>query len=98
MRWQNLFNALLRTTEYIIWHFNELEPFLNKSQAYTKSLCATALTGAHLQGALPLDKVPAMRALVIGLGAGSIPLWLEHTFSKDKMEPWSFQQEDREFF
>eukprot|EP00434_Breviolum_minutum_P015899 symbB.v1.2.014012.t2/scaffold1012.1/size144332/5 len=53
--------------------------------AYTKSLCATALTGAHLQGALPLDKVPAMRALVIGLGAGSIPLWLEHTFSKDKM-------------
>ena len=71
--------------------------FKKTSQAYTKSLCATALTGAHLQGALPLDKVPAMRALVIGLGAGSIPLWLEHTFSKDKMEPWSFQQ-DREFF
>lgn len=74
-----------------------LNHFLKTSQAYTKSLCATALTGAHLQGALPLDKVPAMRALVIGLGAGSIPLWLEHTFSKDKMEPWSFQQ-DREFF
>lgn len=49
--------------------------------AYTKSLCAAALSGAHAQGALPLDaSIPPLRALVIGLGAGSIPVWLEHTF------------------
>jgi len=53
---------------------------------YTKSMCAAALTGAHLQGALLLeDGIPEMRALVIGLGAGSIPLWLEHTFPSGKM-------------
>ena len=49
---------------------------------YTKSLCAVALTGAHLQGAMVLEDLPQMRALVIGLGAGSIPLWLEHTFQQ----------------
>ncbi|CAK8987770.1 eEF1A lysine and N-terminal methyltransferase (eEF1A-KNMT) (Methyltransferase-like protein 13) [Includes: eEF1A lysine methyltransferase [Durusdinium trenchii] len=53
--------------------------------AYTKSLCAAALTGAHVQEALPLDAIPSQRALVIGLGAGSIPLWLEHTFPAEKM-------------
>jgi len=54
--------------------------------AYTKSLCAAALSGAHLQGALPLgEEMPRMRALVIGLGAGSIPVWLKHTFAKDKV-------------
>eukprot|EP00929_Paragymnodinium_shiwhaense_P004947 TRINITY_DN10626_c0_g1_i2.p1 TRINITY_DN10626_c0_g1~~TRINITY_DN10626_c0_g1_i2.p1 ORF type:complete len:562 (+),score=151.68 TRINITY_DN10626_c0_g1_i2:74-1687(+) len=47
---------------------------------YTKSLCAVAMTGMHAQGALPLDAVPKTRALVVGLGAGSIPLWLDHTF------------------
>lgn len=52
---------------------------------YTKSLCAAALTGSHLQGAMLLEDLPKMRALVIGLGAGSIPLWLEHTFPDAKM-------------
>jgi len=53
---------------------------------YTKSMCAAAMTGAHLQGALPLTgELPAMRALVIGLGAGSMPLWLQHTFPEGKM-------------
>ncbi|CAE7822749.1 EEF1AKNMT, partial [Symbiodinium sp. CCMP2456] len=53
---------------------------------YTKSMCAAAMTGAHLQGALPLDgDLPAMRALVIGLGAGSMPLWLQHTFPEGQM-------------
>ena len=53
--------------------------------AYTKSLCAAAMTGAHLQEALPLDELSPQRALVIGLGAGSIPLWLKHTFPSGKM-------------
>eukprot|EP00435_Cladocopium_sp_Y103_P014589 s3962_g3.t1 len=53
--------------------------------AYTKSLCACALTGAQLQGAMGDGEIPKMRALVIGLGAGSIPLWLQHTFPEDKM-------------
>ncbi|CAE8612719.1 unnamed protein product, partial [Polarella glacialis] len=56
--------------------------------AYTKTLCAAALSGAHLQGALPLggpQEFPQMRALVVGLGAGSIPVWLEHTFPKGKV-------------
>lgn len=54
--------------------------------AYTKSLCAAAMTGSHIQGAMPLaEDVPTMRALVIGLGAGSIPVWLEHTFPSGKM-------------
>lgn len=53
--------------------------------AYTKSMCALAMTGAHLQGALPLDDVPAQRALVVGLGAGSMPVWLNHTFPDGKM-------------
>eukprot|EP00441_Pelagodinium_beii_P006483 CAMPEP_0197700894 /NCGR_PEP_ID=MMETSP1338-20131121/122545_1 /TAXON_ID=43686 ORGANISM="Pelagodinium beii, Strain RCC1491" /NCGR_SAMPLE_ID=MMETSP1338 /ASSEMBLY_ACC=CAM_ASM_000754 /LENGTH=468 /DNA_ID=CAMNT_0043284545 /DNA_START=140 /DNA_END=1544 /DNA_ORIENTATION=- len=55
--------------------------------AYTKSLCAAALSGAHLQGAMPLDgeEMPTFRALVIGLGAGSIPVWLKHTFPKGKV-------------
>ena len=51
--------------------------------AYTKSLVAAALSGAQLQGALPLsslEELPTQRALVIGLGAGSIPIWLQHTF------------------
>jgi hypothetical protein len=53
--------------------------------AYTKSMCALAMTGAHLQGALPLNDVPKQRALVVGLGAGSMPVWLSHTYPKDKM-------------
>lgn len=56
--------------------------------AYTKSLCACALTGAQLQGAMGevgVTELPQMRALVIGLGAGSIPLWLQHTFPENKM-------------
>jgi len=54
---------------------------------YTKSMCALAMTGAHLQGALPLDEdeMPCKRALVVGLGAGSMPVWLNHTFPKGKM-------------
>jgi len=53
--------------------------------AYAKSLCAVAMSGVHLQGALPLEAVPFQRALVVGLGGGSIPLWLEHTFPQGKM-------------
>jgi len=54
---------------------------------YTKSACALALTGAHVQGALPLeaDQMRPLRALVVGLGAGSIPLWLKHTFPEGRM-------------
>jgi len=54
---------------------------------YTKSMCALAMTGAHLQGSLPLDEdaMPCKRALVVGLGAGSMPLWLHHTFPEGKM-------------
>jgi len=54
---------------------------------YAKSMCALAMTGTHLQGALQLDEdtMPRMRALVVGLGAGSIPVWLHHTFPKGKM-------------
>mmetsp|Transcript_46822 Transcript_46822/g.111394 ORF Transcript_46822/g.111394 Transcript_46822/m.111394 type:complete len:530 (+) Transcript_46822:74-1663(+) len=52
---------------------------------YTKSMCTIALTGAQAQGALPMDDLPQQRALVVGLGAGSMPLWLEHTFPEGKI-------------
>jgi len=54
---------------------------------YTKSLLALALAGEHVQGALPLEptEMGSMRALVVGLGAGSIPLWLTHSFPPGKV-------------
>ena len=65
--------------------------YASAAEAYTKSLCACALAGAKLQGPLQeLPAVPPMRALVIGLGAGSIPLWLEHTFPDQTMVPGAF--------
>jgi len=48
--------------------------------AYAKSMVALGLSGQHVQGALPLGDLPMQRVLVVGLGGGSLPVWLHHAF------------------
>eukprot|EP00931_Biecheleriopsis_adriatica_P101639 TRINITY_DN76736_c0_g1_i1.p1 TRINITY_DN76736_c0_g1~~TRINITY_DN76736_c0_g1_i1.p1 ORF type:complete len:517 (-),score=108.60 TRINITY_DN76736_c0_g1_i1:35-1558(-) len=53
--------------------------------AYAKTMAAVCMSGQHLQGALPLEEVPMQRVLVVGLGGGSLPVWLHHTFPEGRI-------------